>query len=50
MTKRLTSLFTDGAVQESHPKFNPRPGRGLNTGPAEWQSEMTNLHTPRHES
>ena len=34
-TKGLTSRAVHG-----HPKFNPRPGQGLNPGPSGWQSEI----------
>ena len=34
------SLSMDGVAKESHPKFNPRPGRGMNLGPPGWQSEI----------
>ena len=27
-------------AKEGRPKFNPRPGRGLNSGPSGWQSEI----------
>ena len=27
-------------AKEGRPKFNPRPGRGLNPGPSGWQSEI----------
>ena len=27
-------------AKEDHPKFNPRPGWGLNPGPSGWQSEI----------
>ena len=30
----------DGVAKEGRPKFNPRPGRGLNPGPPGWQSEI----------
>ena len=39
-TNSLTSLSTDGVAKEGLPKFNPRPGRGLNPGPSGWQSEV----------
>ena len=41
----------DGVAKEGRPKFNPRPGRGLNPGPSGWQSEILptvpTSHTPR---
>ena len=36
----LTSLSTDGVAKEGGPKFNRRPGRGLNLGPSGWQSQI----------
>ena len=39
-TNGLTFLSTDGVAKEGRPKFNPRPGRGLNPGPHGWQSEI----------
>ena len=32
LTNGLTSLSTDGVAKEGRPKFNPRPGQGLNPG------------------
>ena len=31
---------TRPVAKEGRPKFNPRPGRGLNPGPSGWQSEI----------
>ena len=39
-TNGLTSLSTDSVAKEGRPKFNPRPGRGLNPGPPGWQSKV----------
>ena len=39
-TNGLTSLSTDGVAKEGLLKFNPRPGRGVNSGPSGWQSEI----------
>ena len=39
-TNGLTSLSKDGVTKEGLPKFNPRPGRGLNPGTSGWQSEI----------
>ena len=39
-TNGLKPLSTDGVAKEGHPKFNPRPGQGLNQGPSGWQSEI----------
>ena len=40
LDQRLNVPVTDGVAKEGHPKFNPRPGRGLNPGPPGWQSEI----------
>ena len=39
----LTSLSMDGVAKEGHPKFIPRPGRGMNPGSPEWRSEILPL-------
>ena len=41
-------MRTDGVVKEGRPKFNLRPGRGLNQGPSGWQSEVSPTVTTSH--
>ena len=39
-TNGLTSLSTDSMAKGVRPEFIPRPGRGLNPVPSDWQSEI----------
>ena len=45
-------MSTDGVAKEGRPKFNPRPGRGLNTGPSGWAwlvvGDLTNCANLAH--